>query len=246
MPARSWFWRFLNEKDDDVLEDAVALVDASTVYGAGRWLFGDHQRSDWKYARQFKADEDRILFVEFLTNLILYDHVLMDNSSVIELGQEVKRVLEAVKFGAGDDILCAARVCHVEGLRPVIEVVCKLVAEASVDRESRDILLSIDIPWYYKTHLHIDGEIVARAAIKWGLDSSLWPVTLFVFRGLCYADYANNLSQSHQSPCSISGGAWAIGGFKTHYIQRRCADAKISKGILWRSGTPSEFTLLRL
>ena len=48
------------------MNDATAIIDASIVYGAQRWLRGVHQQRDWPYRHQYRAADDQRLFLEFL------------------------------------------------------------------------------------------------------------------------------------------------------------------------------------
>jgi hypothetical protein len=64
---------------------SVSIIDASTIYGAGRYYFGDHKKEGWAYVKQFKAAEDQLLFEDFLHNLLLYDIILIDNTSITNL-----------------------------------------------------------------------------------------------------------------------------------------------------------------
>lgn len=78
---------------DPILErlaSSVAIIDAATVYGAGRYYFDDHNDPHWAYAKQYKAHEDQILFQDFLYNILLYDHIVLDNKSWKQTVKELK------------------------------------------------------------------------------------------------------------------------------------------------------------
>jgi len=110
-----------------VPDKAVGVLDASTVYGAGRWYFGDHANATWQYAGQYQAEEDRLLFCDFLHSILFYDRPVFDVSSVRELAREIERIFNEINDHAGYEHLSADLLASADNLRPVINVVCKLL-----------------------------------------------------------------------------------------------------------------------
>lgn len=124
----------------------------------------------------------------------------MDNSSVQELSHEIERVFDAVNSDAGFDHLVASHVAPIEDLRPVVNATCRIVARACANSSSKEALKSIRVPWYYRTHQHVDHSQFSLAAANFNLGEDLIPVAMFVYRGLCYAGYANHFRHDKGVP----------------------------------------------
>ena len=180
---------------------ATAVIDASTVYGAGRWYFGDHQNPKWQYASEFRAAEDKLLFEDLLHNLLLYDKILLDNTcnTVAELRDELVRVIDVVNDRAGFPHIEQMPIAPKNGaLSEVVDQVCRILA--SKDESVVSSAYLPPIPWYYKTHSHHDFPAFAASAEKFGLSAELLPLALFIYRGLCYSGYANHFRKKHHVP----------------------------------------------
>jgi hypothetical protein len=172
----------------------VAVIDASTIYGAGRWCFGDHDDPNWAYAKQFRADEDKLLFNDFLHDILLNDQILLDDTSLAaqELRTELRRMIDLVNQIAGYPLIKEQPIAPKFQLKPLIDVVCQLVKRASEEPGQEKLEDFVAVPWYYKTHLHHDQRFFSEAATRWGLNPNLLPFSMYVYRGLCYAGYANH------------------------------------------------------
>ena len=68
----------------------IAVLDAAIAYGASRWYSGLHQDPAWEFRSRYKAADDKLLFYEFLHDILLYDSILPDRSSVgARIGNEI-------------------------------------------------------------------------------------------------------------------------------------------------------------
>src|SRR5215211_5546942 len=59
-----------------------ALTDAAIVYGAQRYFDGLHTSSTWKFVDKYKIDDDRLLFLELMHYMLLYEKLVLDTSSL--------------------------------------------------------------------------------------------------------------------------------------------------------------------
>jgi hypothetical protein len=191
---------------DPILErraSSVAIIDAATVYGAGRYYFGDHDDPKWAYASQYDLQEDRTLFHEFLHNVLLYDHIVLDNKSrtVKELKSELLRMFDVVNVAAKEELIKEESIAPTDELEPVIYAVSRLIAEADSNDQNRALRrISSSVPWYYQSSDHYDYARFLRFARQIGMPEDLIPITLFVYRGLCYSGYANHVRKLRNVP----------------------------------------------
>jgi hypothetical protein len=202
--VRGWFRKF-GFREDPLLERrnaSIAIIDAATIYGAGRWYFGDHKDPRWEYAKQYNADEDRVLFYDFLHNVLLYDHIILDNKSrtIVELKRELLRMFDVVNNEANEELLKEESIAPTERLEPIVDAVCQMLNTAVASRASKDLITSVRVPWYYMSREHYDYVEFSEAAHKWGMDQDLLPIALYVYRGLCYSGYANHCRNVRQVP----------------------------------------------
>jgi hypothetical protein len=198
-------WRDLFPRNEKGVSNraAEAVIDAATVYGAGRWYFNLHRDPNWKFADSYHEMDDRLHFEELLHNLLLYDHIMIDNTSVSwEFGDELLRIIDAVNAHAGNLHLSTASIAPASGLSPVADIVCRILRDTTSDPTSLTRLLNIKVPWYYYTELHHDWRRFERAAAQFGMNDSLIPLALFVYRGLCYSGYAHHVHKSSHFPCA--------------------------------------------
>jgi hypothetical protein len=179
---------------------AIAVIDASTVYGASRWLRAVHKDQTWRYAAQYKAAEDKLLFQEFLHDLTLYDSIVLDRSSVDRLATEIVDFLEQINSNAGHELISAKWIAPEYAVEAVVDIVCKLLAEAEKDAALKRSLLSSAVPWYYYVPEHHDREAFNEGAHRFDLDPELIPAAIFLYRGICYSGYANSYYKEHQVP----------------------------------------------
>jgi hypothetical protein len=182
------------------LSSAIAIIDASTVYGASRWHRSVHSDQTWQYSGQYKAAEDKLLFEEFLHDLLLYDSIILDNSSVDDVSNEIVELIATINRALDVDLISMRVVAPEFTIEAVVDLVCKLLVDADRQPETKRILLSTPIPWYYHVPGHHDRCAFDSGATRWGLDPALIPAAIFLYRGLCYSGYANSYFKDHQVP----------------------------------------------
>jgi hypothetical protein len=186
----------------------VAVIDASMIYGAHRWFSSKHQDPNFAYRESFKAGDDQRLFLELLHTIVLYDYVILDNSSVSSIGSEIDEFFSLFNSLAGENVLRAQAIAtaHSAALERVMRRVCQNLVKVS--RESRehsiDSLKEIPVPWSYYTSEHVDRSRMEVIASEENLDASLIALALFQYRGLCYAGYANNLAFRGKIPVAYA------------------------------------------
>jgi hypothetical protein len=164
-----------------------AVIDASTIYGASRWL------------RKVHSDpHDRFLFLEFLHQLFLYDHILLDDSCFAENSEtEIDDLIATINQISGFELISLRELAGARfGAKRVIQATCRLVKSRL---EAKDFS-QIDVPWAYHSPTHHDYNDVAACVTELELDSRLIPFVLFAFRGLCYAGFANGQYKHEQQP----------------------------------------------
>jgi hypothetical protein len=179
---------------------AIAVVDASTVYGASRWYRGVHEDKTWKYAAQYRAAEDKLLFQEFLHDLALYDSIVLDRSSMDRLAWEIEELFEQINLLAGQELITARWIAPEYTIEAVVEIVCKILADAMKDSALKRSLLTVPIPWYYYVPEHHDRGAFNEGVDEFGLDPELIPAAIFLYRGICYSGYANSYFKDHRTP----------------------------------------------
>jgi hypothetical protein len=161
----------------------IAIIDASIMYGAARWYNSVHDDPNWTYASQYKAGEDKLLFIEFLHDLLLYERILLDCSSMEQAGREIEKLRDIVNHRLRKNLIQFDSIAPEFTISAVADLVCRLLADITHDDRSYQLLLSTRVPWYYHDQSHHDRREFNRAAADWELDSKLIPVAIFMYRG---------------------------------------------------------------
>jgi hypothetical protein len=178
-------------------------MDAATAYGANRWLLQLHEKPEWPFREKYDARDDENLFYEFVHDLILYDNIWLDNTCGCIL-RELRDFFDDINYHFADSereliTLHDIATADPDYLDPVMRAVTALVAEQSYHRD--DLLQhASEVPWAYHGMQHRDASDMSSAAEEAGLDQALLPLALFLFRGLCYAGFANNLAERDHRP----------------------------------------------
>ncbi|MDF2434545.1 MAG: hypothetical protein JWP44_4176 [Mucilaginibacter sp.] len=173
----------------------TALLDASIVYGASRWIRGVHGDPTWPYHSTYRASDDKALFLDFLHHILLYDRLLVNNSSVATIGLPALREIQYLFDFINDRLGRAFAVYEDVGLDlaswQIAEPICRLIRRAIEDEVTTvDDLLEVNIPWAYSSAAHTDFYDFQVAAAEQGLDDRLLPFSIFAYRGLCYTALA--------------------------------------------------------
>lgn len=164
----------------------TALIDASLVYGASRVLTGRHQDPYWKYKEKYKYDDDFSLFLEFLHALLLYDRIILDDSSTDELGHEIKYLVSSAN--AREKLIETATIGDTSVPKAVSDGICKLITKLPNPLR----LLQVNVPWAYRGDSHYDFRRFSGQ-----IPRELEPVAMFAYRGLCYGAYASRLARQN-------------------------------------------------
>lgn len=178
----------------------MAVLDASLAYGASRWYRGIHQDQQW--ATKYKAADDKLLFYEFLHDLVLYDKIILDRSSVGEkLSTEILELFTKINTRTRETVLDASRnIAPITTLAPVVDAISKLLADLDQTSQNKTTLRDIPVPWAYSSETHVDRKAFIKAFEEWGVNADLLPLAVFLYRGICYAGFANNYSVAHSTP----------------------------------------------
>lgn len=176
---------------------STGVIDASLVYGASRILRGVHKNPSGEYRGEHTEFDDQQLFVEFLHDILLYDRIVMDSSSMARIGQEISDITRRVNHCAGTQVLSTRNIATITSaaLNQVAACVCGVIKDGvRSGMMTPDSLHEVPIPWAYQAPSHQDHTMVATTATAAQLDMRLIPYITFVYRGLCYAGFANNLA----------------------------------------------------
>jgi hypothetical protein len=88
------------------MSSVIALSDAAIFYGARRYYDGVHHDPPWPHREEYKEEDDRRLFLEFLHNLCLYDKIVMDwrpiGKTELRVYQELADFLKVVTNVVGE------------------------------------------------------------------------------------------------------------------------------------------------
>jgi hypothetical protein len=189
-----------------------ALTDAAVVYGAQRYFDGLHCRKDWAYRDNYKEDDDRLLFLEFLHNIILYDSVLLDNSSIEEeVSEGLKRFIEIVNVTIGGEWIKVENFgekaqVNVDSARHAF---CLLLREVlSRDSQAENRIKSVTIPWAYKENWHHDRSEFVRKFQQFDIKLDFLPFAIFAWRAMTYgaiAQYKSKVEKSRMAYVAAPG-----------------------------------------
>jgi hypothetical protein len=203
MPFQDWLRGLSRQRHQIDSTETFVLTDASTVHGAGRHYFDYHNNPTWEYAAQYNAAEDKLLFHEFLHNILLYDRIFLDNACSRGdeiLYEEVQQITRALNDMAGYELLRRDAFAPETPLDQLLDVVCRALRPRHPSEDRTALLSTIRIPWYYATERHVDYPCCAEAAARWGLDARFIPLALYIYRGLCYSGWANNHKNREHVP----------------------------------------------
>jgi hypothetical protein len=180
----------------------IAVLDAAIAYGASRWYRGLHQNAAWEFKHQYKASDDKLLFYEFLHDILLYDSILLDRSSVgRHISTEILELFTKINTRIRLPILDPSRsIAPIKSLAPVIEVLSRLVSELGSIPETSAKIRNTPVPWAYSSDTHTDRPAFIKAFGELNVDLALLPFAIFLYRGICYAGFANNYSSEKSTP----------------------------------------------
>jgi hypothetical protein len=178
----------------------TALIDAAIVYGAERILSGRHDDPAWAYRDAFRRPDDERLFRELLHQLVLYDTLYLDQSSISEsVSSEVLAL--AGRINGGIDVRSGEgtirvfwgggmlRVSHDDVKSSFCQYLGALLQRSE---ELRATLLDLPIPWAYRQEGHHDRGSVLYNLSSNGVDEAFLPFALFAWRGLMYGAIAHS------------------------------------------------------
>jgi hypothetical protein len=169
---------------------SVAVIDASIVYGAIRSLRYGDSRADTSRLSGAQQLDDKALFFEFLHDLLLYDRILLDSSSIVRIGADLKLLIARVNKRAEEVLFSTRTLATTTAMPAVVSAVCRQLRDCA---HYHGDLTRIPIPWAYRDSSHHDFDVISKAAMHVGLDVTLVPLAVFAYRGLCYAGYSHNM-----------------------------------------------------
>jgi len=197
----------------------TALSDAAIVYGAQRYFDGVHDDVAWPYRDQYRKEDDRALFLEFLHNLYLYDRIVLDDRPIDARERagygQLRKFLDAVNRDADEEVFAhqtldaaylyaseqaKAGRSSADGVPTSVQAsVCGLVAE-HLSRGRAAELRSVAVPWAYHQPRHQDHAAIGSALRELAVDTSWLPFTLFVWRAIWYGALARYQTRSRHQP----------------------------------------------
>lgn len=180
---------------------ATAVMDASIVYGASRWYRGVHNNPNWEYAGKYKPEDDHRLFHEFLHDILLYDRIIIDSSSVSSVANELKEFFTKINVYLNKELILWDKLTDLSYLEPIQQTTCeviKCVIENGIKNEND--LAKLHIPWAYHSSLHHDYKSFIKITNNIFFPNALVPLAIYAFRGICYSGFANGLSKSTNLP----------------------------------------------
>lgn len=198
------------------MQPVTALSDAAILYGAQRYFDGLHDQDTWPYRGQYRKEDDRALFVEFLHNLCLYDRIVLDNRPIDHQERlaysELNRFLENVNELAGKAIFQSESLAQDYGEQAragtrstdampttVQGAVCKLVASYIFSGQTARIE-AVSVPWAYHQPFHQDWHSIAAGLQRLQIPERWIPFTLFVWRAIWYGAIARFQAQQSRRP----------------------------------------------
>jgi hypothetical protein len=183
------------------MKDVTAVMDAATLYGANRWLLGLHDNPDWSFRDSYRAADDQRAFNEFLHDLVLYDHIILDNTSITNIGSELDELFLYINQSAGDQLISFQKIATIKAdeFPSIMIAVASLLEQQARNGEDLAKLVAY-VPWAYHGLHHKDAPEMRRAAQRVNLNEALLPLALFLFRGVCYAGFANSLAREQRRP----------------------------------------------
>lgn len=180
------------------MSGATALIDAAVFYGAERILSGRHDDPSWPYRDAYRRADDERLFRELLHQLVLYESLYLDQSSLSE-GISREEVFALAERINGDSNLYSGlgTLRIFQAVLPVDpcdvqKSFCRYLA-ARLER-SADLgktLLRVPVPWAYRGGSHHDRGSVLSNLSGSGVGEAFLPFALFAWRGLMYGAIAH-------------------------------------------------------
>jgi hypothetical protein len=188
--------------------NVTALSDGAILYGAQRYFDGVHDDGTWPFRHQYRKEDDRALFLEFLNNLYLYDRIVLDNRPIEPRESaaygELERFLSTVNSQAGAEIFAresldleyadeqakAGRSGADDVPTSVQRRVCALIASYVKNGRTAG-MQAVSIPWAYHQSFHQDHPAITSALRDLGVDERWVPFTLFVWRAIWYGAIAH-------------------------------------------------------
>lgn len=173
---------------------ACAIIDAAAVYGASRWIHG---------IKSVGASDDRLLFLEFLHDVLLYDKIIMDKSSASEaLPANILKLFARVNSSAGEVIIDTEFLAPYKAneSQTIAAATCRLIAGVCREEQIERRIKQLKTPWAYNSTVHHDYDLMRDALLQSNLDNQFLPFALFTYRGLCYSGFAKSYSDRQAAP----------------------------------------------
>jgi hypothetical protein len=175
---------------------AEALTDAAVVYGAQRYFDQVHSDPLWPYRENYLLEGDRLLFFEFLHNLLLYEHLYLDNSSLEndDIGPDLKNFIRFVNSTLGFDWIKVQNVgADAEvNAHSSISHFCALLKEISArDPNLGQRISTTHIPWAYLDPHHHNHDVFSQSFHVYRLPIAYAPFAMYCWRALTYGAMAN-------------------------------------------------------
>lgn len=197
--------------------EATAVIDAAIVYGASRWLREIHKNPSSEWDHTYKRRDDELLFLEFLHDLVLYDKIVMDSSSVSRaIPNELLEVFAKVNASANLELLSRSDLApyHADEIDSIAAATCRLISGATEDEPKRRAVLNTRIPWAYKSSAHHDFEMMTSVVKELDMELEFVPFALFAYRGLCYSGFANYQASKNDAPVAYVASPGRIAALK--------------------------------
>ncbi|MFL6725200.1 MAG: hypothetical protein ACJ8FS_01645 [Sphingomicrobium sp.] len=170
-----------------------ALTDAASVYAAARFIANAYDESSPQGMSYRSRSYDEALYYELMNNLILYDYLVYDNSSLESAtADEIIPLFRKINSEFGEDIMAVESIGIGSdyGEHFIIHGLCQHLHDlVETDPSKLGRLEAVQVPWAYKSTTHVDFPKFEGLLRGSGLES-LVPFAVFAWRGLCYLGVA--------------------------------------------------------
>jgi hypothetical protein len=176
---------------------SVAITDAAIMYGAQRYFDGLHRDPEWQFKDNYREEDDQLLFLELMHSLILYDELVLDDSSMDDdVSKELLRFIGTVNAHAGKQVIRLEKIGktavgdHGNSVRYRASALLKELLQTIPGIEER--ISSVPVPWAYYAEAHYDRDVFALDFKHLQLDPKWIPFAIFAWRALMYSAFARH------------------------------------------------------
>lgn len=214
---------------------AEALIDAAILYGSQRYFDGLHRTAGWKFSGSYREDDDRLLFLELLHHLLVYDCIVMDNSSAEqEAASDLIRFVDMLNAMQGREAVSFRNIgTGAVDSDPSKHYFCVLLKEIirSTPIIAED-LGKVKVPWAYHDPLHHDRGYFKAKFDQLKLPEHLISFAIFVWRALTYGEIALHKVKNSEIQMSYVAAPGRLAALKSVLDHRDMKRYQLSRDLL--------------